>query len=59
MRRSRVLEALPCQPQEGLEQERFSLPNIFMASASESEVLRHFFSRLMFLRSLGHSKTIR
>ena len=58
MRRSLVLEALPCQPQAGFVHVISSLPNIFMASDSESEVLRHFFSRLIFLRSLGHSKTI-
>ena len=43
MRRSRVLEALPCQPQAGLVQAISSLPNIFMASDSERELLRHFF----------------
>src|SRR4029077_4232824 len=59
MRRSLVLRAFPCQPQLGLVQAISSLPNILMASVSESEVLLHFFSRLIFLRSLGHSKTIR
>ena len=58
MRRSLVLRALPCQPQLGLVQAISSLPNIFMASDSERELLLHFFCRLIFLRSFGHSKTI-
>ena len=47
MRRSLVLEALPCQPQAGFVQAISSLPNIFMASVSESERLVHFFCRLI------------
>lgn len=47
IRRSFVLEALPCQPQLGLVQARSSFPNIFIASVSESDALVHFLCKLM------------
>jgi hypothetical protein len=43
IRRSLVLDAFPRQPQLGFVQESSSFPNIFIASASESDALSHFF----------------
>jgi hypothetical protein len=57
IRRSFALDALPRQPQVGLEQESISSPNIFIASAAESDAFVHFFCKLMGW-PLGHSKTI-
>jgi len=59
IRRSFVLEALPCHPQVGLVQESSSSPNISIASSSESDRLVHFFCKLMLWWPLGHSKTNR
>ena len=59
IRRSFVLEALPCHPQVGMAQESSSFPNISMAWSSESERLAHFFCKLMLWWPLGHSKTNR
>lgn len=57
-RRSLVLDALPCQPQLGLVQASCSFPNIFIASASESDAL-HLRCKFMLWCPLGHSKIIR
>jgi hypothetical protein len=59
IRRSRVLDAFPCQPQLGLVQDRFSSPNSSIASVSESDLLLHFIWKLILWRPFGHSKTIR
>lgn len=47
IRRSFVFDAFPCQPQFGFVQKTSSAPNISIASASESETLLHFLSRLI------------
>ena len=47
IRTSFVLDAFPCQPQLASEQDNSSSPNNFIALASESDTLPHFFCRLM------------
>ncbi len=58
IRRSFAFDAFPCQPQLAYGHDSSSSPNSFIASASDSDTLPHFFCRLM-LCPLGHSKTIR
>lgn len=47
IRMSLALDAFPCQQQLAFEQDSSSSPNNFIASASESDTLPHFFCRLM------------
>jgi hypothetical protein len=58
IRRIFASDAFPCQPQLAYGQDRFSFPNNFIASVSDSDTLAHFFCRLM-VWPAGHSKTIR
>ena len=58
IRRSLVLDTLPCQPHLGLSQTISSSPKIFIASFSESAGLEHFRCKLILCPPLGHANTI-
>jgi len=57
IRRSFVLETLPCQPQFAFVHEIFSSPNIFIAWVSESDAWENLRSILMLWLPLGHLNT--